>query len=79
MLTVQLSDLYYYPSDYPEIRNVSSFINRCDNESRQCERLPNPEQYMWFDELHPSEQTDRIVAEHFIEVIEGKSRWASYW
>lgn len=34
---------------------------------------------MWYDELHPSEQTDRVIAREFLEVIKGKSKWATYW
>lgn len=76
--SLQLSDIYFYPTDYPEIRNVTGYINHCDK-GTQCERQPHPEQYMWFDELHPSEQTDKIIADQFVETIEGKSRWAWYW
>ena len=74
----QLSDIYYYPTDYPEIRNVTGYVNHCEKGAK-CQRQPHPEQYLWFDELHPSEQTDRIIADQFIQVVEGNSRWASYW
>ncbi|KAF9040087.1 GDSL lipase/acylhydrolase [Panaeolus papilionaceus] len=37
--------------------------------------------FLWFDELHPSEQADRIVAREIAQVIEGKpnqwTRWLS--
>lgn len=35
--------------------------------------------YMWFDELHPSERMDQIIAEEFIRVVEGRSSYAAYW
>jgi phospholipase/lecithinase/hemolysin len=34
---------------------------------------------MWWDDLHPSEQTQRVIAREFVSVIEGKSQYASYW
>jgi hypothetical protein len=34
---------------------------------------------MWYDELHPSEQTDRVIAREFVDVVKGKSKWATYW
>jgi hypothetical protein len=33
---------------------------------------------MWYDELHPSEQTNRIVAREFVNVVGGQSVYASY-
>ncbi|KAI0047891.1 carbohydrate esterase family 16 protein [Auriscalpium vulgare] len=36
--------------------------------------------FIWFDELHPSEQADRVVAREIANVIEGKdSKWASWF
>jgi hypothetical protein len=34
---------------------------------------------MWYDELHPSEQTDRVIAREFVDVVKGGSKWATYW
>lgn len=34
---------------------------------------------MWYDALHPSEQTDRVIAANFVEVVKGTSKWATYW
>jgi hypothetical protein len=34
---------------------------------------------MWYDTLHPSEQTDKFIAEEFVQVVKGKSKWATYW
>ena len=33
---------------------------------------------MWYDELHPSEQTGRVVAREFEQTIKGVSKWATY-
>ncbi|KAK7457129.1 hypothetical protein VKT23_010429 [Stygiomarasmius scandens] len=35
--------------------------------------------YLWYDELHPSEQADRMVAKEIAEVIQGKkNRWTTW-
>ncbi|KAF9560331.1 hypothetical protein CPC08DRAFT_818293 [Agrocybe pediades] len=35
--------------------------------------------FLWFDELHPSEQADRIVAREIAQVIEGKkNKWTTW-
>ena len=31
------------------------------------------------DELHPSEQVNRKLAEEIIDVLQGKSRWATWF
>ncbi|KAI0317843.1 GDSL lipase/acylhydrolase [Amylostereum chailletii] len=36
--------------------------------------------FVWFDELHPSEQSDRVVAREIANVLEGKgSKWATWF
>ncbi|KAH7024937.1 uncharacterized protein B0I36DRAFT_295675 [Microdochium trichocladiopsis] len=35
--------------------------------------------YMWYDGLHPTEQTGRVIAREFINVQKGNSKWARYW
>lgn len=58
---------------------MTGYNNHCDQKTNKCTRLPHPETFLWFDELHPSEQTDKIIAEQFIQVVKGESKWASYW
>lgn len=36
--------------------------------------------FMWFDELHPSEQTSRVIGAEFAKVLKGKlGEWITYW
>lgn len=35
--------------------------------------------FMWYDSLHKSEQTDRIMAREFVNLLEGNSSYATYW
>lgn len=32
-----------------------------------------------YDELHPTQQTERVIAREFVDVVEGSSKWATYW
>lgn len=59
--------------------NVTTWINQCDNITGNCVARLSPDSYLWYDELHPSEQADRIVAKEFVKVIRGESQFAHYW
>ncbi|KAF2858152.1 carbohydrate esterase family 16 protein [Piedraia hortae CBS 480.64] len=39
----------------------------------------SPDSFLWWDTLHPSEQTARAIAKHFVDVVKGKSPWGWYW
>lgn len=81
-LISQLSELYYNPTKYfngSAPANVTGFENHCNLSGSECSRLPSPDSFMWFDELHPSERTDQIIAEEFVKVVAGESKWATYW
>lgn len=74
--------MYYHPENYfngTEPYNVTGWTNQCDLTGQNCERLPNPDSFMWFDELHPGEQTNRILAREYVGVVNGSSPWATYW
>ncbi|KAF5336309.1 hypothetical protein D9758_014472 [Tetrapyrgos nigripes] len=66
--------------------NVTGCINSCVFElnvpdSGVCTVVNGTDRdsYLWFDELHPSEQADRIVAREIAKVFEGKeSQWATW-
>lgn len=39
-----------------------------------------PDSFMWYDALHPSEQTSRVIGEEFAKVLKGESgEWITYW
>ncbi|KAB8264148.1 glycoside hydrolase superfamily [Aspergillus pseudonomiae] len=59
--------------------NVTGFVKHCNADGEDCVRLPDEENFMWFDELHPSQTTDRFIAEEFVKVVNGESEWATYW
>ncbi|KFA63310.1 hypothetical protein S40285_07638 [Stachybotrys chlorohalonatus IBT 40285] len=73
-----MTDIWNNPSTYlngTAPLNVTSSVLQC---GAPCDPLPIRDSFMWYDELHPSEQTDRVVAREFIKVVEGSSKWASY-
>lgn len=77
-----LTDMYNNPTRYLNGTapvNVQSFVNQCDVNGQACVRNASPDSFLWFDELHPSEQTSRVVAREFASVLGGRSKWAKYW
>ncbi|KAH8660592.1 GDSL lipase/acylhydrolase family protein [Xylariales sp. PMI_506] len=74
------SDIWNSPSLYLNGTvplNVEGYVKECLNTT--CASPSAWDSYMWYDELHPSEQTDRILAAEFLEVVNGRSKWAKYW
>lgn len=78
----QIDDIYTSPSNYlngTAPANVTSYINQCNINGTDCVKNPSPDSFLWFDPLHPSEQTDRIIAQEYVGVLKGNSYYASYW
>ncbi|KAJ5714373.1 uncharacterized protein N7483_011554 [Penicillium malachiteum] len=74
-----ITDVWENPANYLNGTvpyNVTSSIHRCGS---PCDSDAVRDSYMWYDDLHPSEQTDRVVAREFVEVVKGQSKWATYW
>jgi hypothetical protein len=72
----KLTDIYNNPSAYlngTAPLDVTGYVNLNGTAN------VSPDSFMWYDELHPSEQTDRVIAREFVGVVEGNSRWATYW
>ncbi|KAJ5891234.1 uncharacterized protein N7473_007462 [Penicillium subrubescens] len=75
-----MSDIWNRPSVYLNGTvplNVTSYAAECPTSI--CTSKSAWDSYMWYDELHPSEQTDRIIAREFLGVLKGGSKWATYW
>ncbi|KAK5133805.1 hypothetical protein LTR08_007235 [Meristemomyces frigidus] len=78
----QMTDIIHNPSEYlngTAPLNVTGFVHHCNTTGGDCVANASPDSFMWYDELHPSEQTQRIVARNFVDVVRGASKWASYW
>ena len=79
---LQLTDIYNNPSEYlngSAPANVTGYAHHCNTTGGDCVLSESPDSFLWFDELHPSEQTDRVIARTFIDVVKGVSQWATYW
>jgi hypothetical protein len=77
-----ITDIWSNPKNYlngTAPLNVTGVVEKCDVQGNDCTRADSPDSFLWFDELHPSEQASRIVAREFKGVLGGRSKWARYW
>lgn len=76
-----LTDVYNNPAEYfTSPANVTGNYYLCDATGANChDNSGTLHQYMWYDELHPSERTDQIIAAEFVKVVKGTSAYATYW
>jgi phospholipase/lecithinase/hemolysin len=74
-----MTDIYYNSAEFNNgtALNVTGYDQHCY--SSGCTTVGKVDDFMWFDELHPSERTDQIIAREFVSVVEGRSGYASYW
>ncbi|KAG5716240.1 GDSL esterase/lipase [Termitomyces sp. T112] len=83
------TDMYTNPARYlngTAPLNVTGAISSCvfelNGSTGVCTTVTDPkaqDSYLWYDELHPSEQADRVVAREIATIIEGKdSRWTTW-
>ena len=78
----QVLDIYNNPSTYlngSASANATGFVHHCDINGANCVDSPSPDSFLWYDELHPSEQTDRIIAREFVNLLSGNSTYATYY
>lgn len=83
-------DIIQHPDQYlngTAPLNVVSGIADCEHEPTGGPvggKCPEPvrgtdrDSYLWYDELHPSEQADRIVARKMAEALKGDTKWATW-
>ncbi|KAK3691167.1 hypothetical protein LTR37_018821 [Vermiconidia calcicola] len=77
-----MTDIYNNPSEYlngTAPLDVTGYVNRCNTTGGDCVTNPSPDSFLWYDELHPSEQAERVIARAFVNVVKGMSKWATYW
>lgn len=73
--------MYNHPEQYlTSPANVTAPYRQCDATGKVCtDAKDGLDHYMWFDDLHPSEKTDQAIAHEFVNVVEGTSKYATYW
>lgn len=78
-----MTDIYHNPSQYlngTAPLNVTGTSKTCATVSGQnCTVSASPDSFEWFDPLHLSEQTSRVVAREFVSVLGGRGKWGTYW
>lgn len=76
-----LTDIYNNPTQYlPAPAVVDKPYILCDLSGSPCPQQPGDlDGYLWYDELHPSQGTDKVIATEFINVVKGTSKYATYW
>ncbi|KAG6864112.1 hypothetical protein C0991_012434 [Blastosporella zonata] len=83
------TDMYTHPAAYlngTAPLNVTGAISSCifelNGSTGNCTTVTDPkaqDSYLWYDELHPSEQADRMVAKEIATVIQGEhSKWTTW-
>lgn len=75
-------DIIYNPEQYLTAPfNTTGYIYHC-NTTNNCATSYIADDrrngYVWYDELHPSQRTDAIVAEEFSKAMQKESKWATY-
>jgi len=83
-MAIKLTDMYYHPAEYlngTAPANATGFEHHCSLDGTVCSNFEgnSPDSFLWYDELHPSEQTDRIIARTFVDVLNGQSGYATYY
>ncbi|PNH33354.1 hypothetical protein BJF96_g3414 [Verticillium dahliae] len=76
-----MRDIHAEPEKYLTApANVQGVYHECNPATGQCVDSSNPlSSFMWYDELHHSERTAEIIAEHFVDVVHGKSTYGTYY
>lgn len=74
-----MSDIWENPAQYLNGTvplNVTGNIKACGS---ACSDSSVRDSYMWYDALHPSEQTTRIIAREFVDLVYGNGTWSKTW
>ncbi|KAK7226838.1 hypothetical protein V2G26_014841 [Clonostachys chloroleuca] len=76
-----ISEMWHNPGNYlngtSELNVTGSYLGCLESGCKLSG--PDPDSFLWYDELHPSEQANRWFAKEFIEVVKGHSNLAKYW
>ncbi len=77
-----ITDIYNNPSKYlASPANVTGQYYQCDVATGgNCTTSSlGLDHFLWYDELHPTEKADQVIAEEFVKVVKGSSTYATYW
>ncbi|ROW00921.1 hypothetical protein VSDG_02661 [Cytospora chrysosperma] len=77
-----LTDIYENPSTYLDApANATGYFHHCNAvDTSECVNQPNAlDTFMWYDELHPSNKTDTVIAREFMGVVAGNSSYGTHY
>jgi hypothetical protein len=77
-----ITDIYNNPTQYLDSpANVTGQFYTCDPNGAACttQEARKASQFLWYDELHPSERTNTVIGKEFVKVVAGTSKYAMYW
>ena len=78
-----MTNIYNNPTKYlASPANVTGQYHLCDavtGASCTDQTGLSLDNFLWYDELHPSQRTDEIIAHEFANVVRGNSPYATYW
>jgi len=76
-------DIYHNPAAYLNGTgaplNVTGYAYHTNITGGDGVESSSPDSFMWFDSLHPSEQSDRVLAHEIVKAINGGSKYATYY
>jgi len=74
-----VTEIHSNPTKYLDApHNVNSYYHQCQPAGSPCVDQSDPlDGYLWYDELHPSNKTSAIIAENFLDVVAGKSKYGT--
>jgi len=76
-----ITDIYNNPSAYLDSpANATGQYHRYNFTSGQYYNADESlNTFLWYDDLHPSNKTDTVIAKEFANVVYGNSKYATYW
>ncbi|SPN98600.1 related to GDSL lipase/acylhydrolase family protein [Cephalotrichum gorgonifer] len=74
-----IRDIIATPDAYLDApANATGYYRHCEVSGGNCVDSSEPRaSFLWYDELHPSERADEIIAKEFVKVINGDSKYGS--
>jgi phospholipase/lecithinase/hemolysin len=77
---LQFSDIIEDPEHFLNGTAKPNVTGSCFScQTGECQRCTSRDSFLWFDELHPSEQASRLIAKEFKKITDGLSKHAEYW
>jgi phospholipase/lecithinase/hemolysin len=76
-----INDIHDNPTEYLDApANVTGSYATCLEGQSCVYSNETKSSFLWYDELHPSERTDEIIARNFLDVVKyGNSSYAQYY